>query len=519
MRILILGSDDLSGALRALGHEVLTCSPREDADLRVEESDPSWHILERLLKLKGFSPQAVLVTDHVGWRSLPTGLWEAPLPTAFWGVDSPLNRFWQFPYARLFDLAFLDQRREARDLARQHEGAAWLPVAVEPSLYEGKRVDEPRRGVCFVGVLDERVRPKRSRILEKVAKIAPLEIRGGRKGAWFPTRQAAELYRSYQVVLNENLFPGVTTRPLEVMASGGALLSEAAPGDMDRFFTEGEHLLYFGPENLEQKLEVLLADSGLCRRLGERGRQEVVQHHGFRQRAETLVSRLQEAGQGEATRPGAGDALCWEGLALCLAGLRWPAKDGTRRIQRGLARLRSAARDGAAPLESARALGLVAAALGRPEEAMPYLARSAELGGARERLAWGLAAHQAGRPDLGREALGLLTHRWPGLAGAPGEDGFHFDAARLLLSTGYDLEPGFNRRGLAPVLWYALEHLLECVRVDHERAPAWELMGDLLSARGAHNQAYECYQRARNLKDHPDLAAKQERAGRKGYIL
>ena len=519
MRILMLGSDDLSGALRALGHEVLTCAPQEGADLRVGEHDPSWRSLERLLKQKGFSPQAILVTDCVGWRSLPTGVWDAPVPTAFWGIDSPLNRFWQFPYARLFDLACLDQRREAKDLARRHRGAVWLPVAVEPSLYEGRGRDVPRRGVCFVGVINERVRPKRSRILEKISKIAPLEIRGGRKDAWFPTRRAAELYRSYQVILNENLFPGVTTRPLEVMASGGALLSEAAPGDMDRFFTEGEHLLYFGPENLEQKLKLLLVDYKLCRRLGEQGREAVTRHHGFKQRAETLVRHLQEASRPGITRPGAGDALCWEGLALCLSGLRWPAKDGSRRIQRGLARLRSAAQDGAEPLQASRALGLMAAALGRHGEALAHLARSAELGGARERLAWGLAAHQAGRAALGREVLKPLARRWPALAGTPGEAAFHFDAARLLLATGCDLEPGFNRRPLAPVLWCALEHLLECTRVDSRQAPAWELMGDLLLARGAPNQAYESYQRARDIQERPELAAKQERAGRQGYIL
>ncbi len=515
MRLVILGNDTFAKPLRELGHEVLYCGP--GGDLALADPDPDWVMVSKLLNKRGFEPEAVLVTDNVGSRCLPTGLPGAQAVTAFYGVDAPLNRFWQMPYAKLFDLAFLDQRTEARDLAASHPGAVWLPVAVDPALYEVEASGPEEAGVCFVGVVDERVRPKRSALLAKVAKLSRLTVRGGRQEAWFPTQEAARLYASHQVTLNENLFPGVTTRPLEAMAAGGCLLSEAAPGDMDLLFQEYQQLVYFGPQDLEDKLEQLLKDKTLRDRLRRQGRELVRAEHGFQRRAADIIRHI-EVMQAKpfSSRPRArgGEALRLEGEALFMAGLRWPAKGGGRRVLRGATRLRAAAADGADPLPAARAAGLAELCLGRPQQALPHLRRAAEMGSGRERLAWVLAAEQAGsRGELRQARQGL------GLPGRPGEALFHLAAARLLAREGCEVSIGFNRQGLHPVLWSAVEHLLEATKREPGLAEAWELLGDLLLAKGAPNQAFQAYERARELAEGSELQAKQHQAARKGYIL
>lgn len=517
VRILALGSDNFVKPLRALGQEVYTASHLGDPAAQAARADPDWPGLEAAAAARRLKFDAILVADDVGRRTLPTGLWAAEAVTVFYGVDAPLNRFWQDPYARLFDLALLDQPGEAARLAQEHAGAHWLPLAVDFELYQGQARGGDCPGVGFVGVLDEVLRPKRSAILAKIAKIAPVLQRGGRQGQWFDTAQAARLYRSCPVVLNENLFPGVTTRPLEVMAAGGCLLSEAAPASMDRLFQDGQHLTYFGPSNLEQKLQELLGDPARRQRLAQAGQEEVRQRHDFRRRAEEIMLRIQEAaGQGQAERPRArgGEALRLEGEALLWAGLRWPDQGGAQRLLRAAGRLRAAARDGADRLAACRGAGRALLALGNYSEALAYMAQARDGGTPTDALAWILSTWQAGQPAQARQAQGRLD----GVPGEPGQAGFHLAAAGLLSQAGQDFCAGFNRRGLGLPLWTSIEHLLEAVALDPGLTQGWEALGDLLLAQGAPNQAHDCLSRARSLADRPELAAKQARAAREGYL-
>lgn len=513
MRLVLLGSDTFAAPLRGLGHEVQTCGPT--GDIAIAAPDPEWVQVEALYKKRGFRPDAVLVTDNVGNRQLPTGLAEASIVTAFYGVDSPLNRFWQEPYAQLFDLAFLDQLDESERLAQLHPGAYWLPVGVEPSLYEVQPEANEIPGVCFVGVIDESVRPKRSALLAKVERISHLVVRGGRQDAWFPTQRAAKLYASHQITLNENLFPGVTTRPLEVMASGGCLLSEAAPGSMDRFFVDQEHLCYFGPENLDDKLEQLLKDHALRARLRSQGLDIVLEKHTLGHRAHIIVKHLEKVMSGVQPKPRAqdGEALRLEGEALLMAGLRWPAKAGGRRVLRGAMRLRAAAADGAAPLSAARSAGLAELSLGRFDEALIHFRRVGELGGVREGLAWALSAWQAGLHNEYSKQCRKL-----GIAGSPGEAPFHIGAAQALEQAGQAASIGFNRGRLHPAYWTSLEHLLEATKCEPDKGQTWEFLGDLLLDQCAPNQAAQAYDRAWQLTPSGRVGNKLSEAAHKGYM-
>lgn len=517
MHILCLGSDNLAPALRAQGCRVSTCAPQAEADLPWPAPDPDWRDLSAAAAAKGLHFNAILVTDDIGNRTLPTGLSAAEPLTIFWALDAPLNRFWHFPYAGLFDLVFFDQPLEAAALAASHPASHWLPVAVDPERYQSDAKPQTQAGACFVGVVSDTVRPKRTALLNKATKFTNLAVRGGRRDQWFATSDAARLYRSHQVVLNENLFPGLTTRPLEVMASGGCLLSEAAPGSMDRYFHDFEHLAYFDPDTIEQRLEILLADENLRRRLAEQGRAAVRAGHTFRHRALQLLAQVEGMLSDPAqARPRAvgGEALRREGEALLQAGLRWPGKDSELRLRRALGRLAAAAEGKDASLSTWRDYGLAALGLGQSEPALANLARAAEAGGNIERLNYGLAAWHLARPDLARQAFAGLSD----LHGLPGEAGFHLDAAEILRRSGQGLCPGFNRHGLPQAWWTGMEHLLEACRLRPSDPKAWEQLGDLLLSQAAPNQAHDCYLRARSMATRPDLEHKLARAAREGYL-
>ncbi len=517
MRLLLLGSDNLAQSLRELGADVFCCGPGAEHDLPWQDPDPDWRELREVAKAKGLTFDAIIVTDHLGARRLPTGLWAADPVTVFWGLDAPLNQFWQNAYARLFDLVCLDQPAQARSLAAQRPHCHWLPVGVDPALYEGRPAEKPRPEVCFVGVVNPAVRPKRSALLDKVGKLAPLRVRGGRQGAWFSTQEAAQLYRTHQVVLNENLFPGVTTRPLEGMAAGGFVLSESAPGAMDMLFQESTHLEFFDPASLEHKLELALKNPGYCRRLASQGREMVCQEHSLGKRAQFLLKEIEEMSRrppGRRPRAQGVRALHWEGQALLEAGLRWPHPMGPARLQRALGRLQATGRGQAGSLPVARALGRAWAALGHWPEALAFLDQARELGRDSDDLAWSLAALQGGRRQAGLAAWRALTGCAP-----PGDPAnFHLQTAQLLISWREDLTPGFNRLACPQTFWGAFEHLLEAVRLEPGLALAWETLGDLLLERQAPNQAYDCFQRAMALGSSNGLAAKTRHAAQQGYI-
>lgn len=513
MRLLLLGSFDFEGPLKRLGLEVYTCGSAADADLRVADHDPDWLAIQKTAAGLGLSFDAVLVCDNVGNRSLPLGLTGCPAVTAFFGVDAPLNDFWQQPYSQLFDIALFDQPEQAR--SANHDNAHWLPLGVNPSLYRGPAPANPDHGVAFVGVVNPIVRPKRSAILDRVRRLAPLEIRGGRKGQWFSSSDAAKLYRQYKAVLNENLFPGFTTRPLEVMASGGMLISEGPYKAMEHHFTELEHLLYYNPENLDQRLELALSDSELRKRLIKKGQQAILDSHTLNHRAETVVEHLRKAMDAPRHRPEAAEALLLEGKALMWAALRWPAKDGKRRLLRAAGRLRQATETEHTFISDAAIAGIV---LGRGDQAMSLLSRAAEQGGQLQSLQLATTAAMMGHGDIFRRVADQWNNGLSGLAKGPGTAEFHLAAAKLLLREGLDLTPGFNRGKLPIQTWNAFEHLIEATRLDPGSVHAWELAGDILLKRGAPNEAHVMFARACALRASRELDHKLAQAAREGYL-
>ena len=521
MRFALLGSDNFAAPLRGLGHEVLFCATSKDADIKTSSRDAAWPELARKLGNRGFKPDAVIVCDDIGYRTLPVQLYDSDVITVFYGVDSPLNRFWQMPYARLFDLAFLDQPAEAEHLAAKHHRSHWLPVGIEPEYYVGRHTGALLPGGVFVGVVNQKVRPKRSALLNLLGSVAPMEIAGGRGQAWFPTEKAAACYRGHQFVLNENLFSGLTTRPLEVMASGGALLTEEAPGAMDRHFRDGKHLLYFSPQSLRQKLYLLLEDSALRDRLARSGREAVLSGHTLAHRAEQLVGLIEDIAQeprGLAQRPRGRVALYLEGRALFTAGLRWPGKGGGQRVLAGAGRLLAAAGDTDRPTPMSKWAGLAALVLGESDICLKYLQMATESGGAEERLLLALAAAQLGKARIAKQAVAALG---PEVSASPQNGGpasLNLAAARILAQRGRSFTPGFDARKLPPAMWSGLEHMIQTCQAQPENGFLWEELGDLLLANNAPNEAHHSYAIAERCGGSPRLAEKLMCAKEKGYL-
>ncbi|OIQ93705.1 hypothetical protein GALL_242960 [mine drainage metagenome] len=87
-------------------------------------------------------------------------------------------------------------------------------------------------------------------------------------------------------------------RVLEAMACGVLPIMNRTPYDHEPFgicrhFAEGEHFLFYDENNIGEVLRALLADEPRRRRMGEQGRQRILERHTWRQRAEQILSDFQ----------------------------------------------------------------------------------------------------------------------------------------------------------------------------------------------------------------------------------
>jgi hypothetical protein len=492
--------------LNRLGHQTLV----------LDQPDPD---LAALWASASDRPDVVLVTDHLGRRSIPEGLDRIEALKVYYGVDAPINEYWQRHFAMLFDLVLADQKDAASRWAERRPAVYWLPVAVDVDRYRVEPA-RPTHDLAFVGVVHAGVRPKRSAILNRLSAEFRLLTAGGRRDRWVDVTEAARLHRRAKLALNENLFPGVTTRMFEIMAAGAPLLTEADSNGLNDLFEPGRHLIAYGPDDLIHLVRAYLDDPAARDEMAGEGRAEVLARHDLGHRAETLC-RLIARTRPEAAAAGASYHR-FLGRTLLRVGLRWPDHDGAGRLARSARHLQIAAGSDPDP-GLAFDLGALAQTTGDVKAARWWFDRSARQGSVRAGLALGFLALEQGSIPAARAWL----TRGAAAEGIEFPKGFpqsglsadqHLALGRLCLRRGRDLTPGFNRRRLPLCLWTGLDHLVAArtAAPDDPRPPA--RIGRLLAERGLWTEAADAWEAAVRLAPgRDDYRAAHLIAARRGY--
>ena len=463
------------------------------------------------------------MTDDLGRRVFPVGLDQTDALKVWYGVDGPINFYWHCHWAGLFDLVLSDQKDCAQKLAELTPAATkWLPVAVDTAQYAGP----PEKKIYdfgFVGVVNEGVRPKRSRILELLSRRYKVRTAGGRQDEWVTPSRAARLYRQSRLVLNENLFPGVTTRMFEAMASGAMLLTENGPGLTD-LFTPGEDLALYGPDDILDQAALFLADPRRREKIAASAREKVLAGHDIKHRAARLLDLIARTRRNRNIAAGA-SYFRQMGKVLFLAATRWPDHDGAARLQRAEILLVRAAHLGLADAETMFFLGLAAKFKGNQSGALARLSKAVEAGSIRAGIALGFLELEADRSakalERFRTAARTHGHDFPGFPRGGGLSADqHFILGLILDAEGFGLTPGFSRFGLDMAFWNALEHYRAAIIIEERHAPALARLGDVLARHGAFAEAHLFLSRAASLcPEARRLAEESDRAGRLGYAL
>jgi glycosyltransferase involved in cell wall biosynthesis len=510
MLILCLGSEYFHDAFHKMGHTVMAPQHREGFPV------------DTLFNTLRDRPDHLVYTDHLGQRVWPDGLSRIyGIPKVYYAVDSPINSWWQRHFARLFDHVFSDQKPFAEELRAGGHPASWLPVGVDAKSYLPAEGEDDRKvyDFGFVGVVDPERRAKRSRLLSTLSRRYSVKTAGAREEGWVGPDDSAQIYRQSRLALNENLFPGVTTRMLEAMASGSVLFTERAGGDLGELFKAGEDFAWFEPQELMEAAELWLGDERLRKRAAQRAKEKVHSAHDIRDRAESFLSQIKGLNPGTALYDE--DSLDHEGRFLFLTALRWPAQEGQRRVTRAEELLRRADSLGSISPEGLFMLGHIQRLRKKPGEAGGFLARAFEAGEPKGALGLGIMALTQGDPKGAEAWLAKFV-------GAPGfpelqMDTLTYSAVKLLgarmLELGEDVCPGFSRFPHDPAVWTAFEFYQSAFQGNPGDPEAARALAGILLNRGAVAEAMEIAQKG--LEASPDdevLGSIFSEAGRASYL-
>jgi tetratricopeptide (TPR) repeat protein len=478
MKILLLNDAYFLVSLKALGHKVFFAGPAPEADLRVglepvEVSD--------VLNACPFQPDLLLLSDSINLRAAYTGWEKLEIPCVFYGVDSPMNAFWQFDFSRIFDLTFLDQKEPVERLKKLRPEAAdrihWLPLGADHRLYR-RQPAEKIYDIAFVGSVNYRLRPKRSWLLEELKRHFNVAIFDGQGKRSLSPAQVVEIHHQSRLVLNENLFPGLNLRLLEAMNCGACVLTEESDGSWSSFFQDGVHLTAFNSRNLVEKAALLLQNEELRQRIGDQALTAVQGCHTVDHRAQTLLRETFKVMRGRSGHKTDKSKTFHLGKTYLALASRWRDQPVGKLSEEAVRLLCEEASQGRESADLHYELGARALGDGRLQDAAGSLRRSVQLDPAHLRSVWALfwclresGYHRAAATELFRlcRQLQVRTSRRFLDRVRQGQDFSAEDflfMGKILEKAGWLMEVGVDRLAGHPSRWNAYDCWQKALHLD-----------------------------------------------------
>lgn len=228
----------LKEGLHLLGHTVIEIAFSNDDDINERIASLGVHVDIVLLEL----------WSH---KNIPSGLHACRTRLVAYCIDSPINAYWQSEICKVFDDVFVDQKATVFYFAKQQIKAKWLPLCAQMSYFRDihtKKIYD----ILFVGNTSH-YRIKRNNLLTFLKKHFSLHIYQN-----ISSIKMMDLFSQSKIVLNENLFTGLTLRVFQGIASGSLVLTEEGGDGVHTIFQDGKHLICYNAQNILQKIEDIL---------------------------------------------------------------------------------------------------------------------------------------------------------------------------------------------------------------------------------------------------------------------
>jgi tetratricopeptide (TPR) repeat protein len=501
MKIALLNDAYFLSSLRASGHSVFFAGAAKTADFRLEAEGA--HELATVLAKCPFEPDLIIYSDSVHSRCIFTGLESTPIPLIFYGVNSTLNEFWQFDYARVFDLIFLDQKESVERLQSisgwDGNRVIWLPPAADADVFR-KLPLEKEFDISFIGSLNPVLYPKRAWLLEEITRRFPVAVFDSAKTRLTYPAEISQIYNRSKLVLNDGLPVGLSRSLFEAMGSAACVLIEAGSGSWRGFFRDGVHLVVLRPDDFLRQIEFLLKQDERRRNIAVSAMDSVHADHTVENRTRLLLNAAVRLMREHGRRPPYPQRVYNFSKACIALSSRWRRQYGVSLAAWGADRLYSEAVAGreSAPLH----FELAAHALEeqRLRDALNSLQRALTLDPAHLRSVWALFWCCYELEDRKRALLELrriCQHLRVGIGdgfarhvlGGELDAGDFFAVGEMLEKMGWFFEPGIERSHLHPCRWNAYDAYQRAVALDPTFSPALIRCADLLESHGFPDRA------------------------------
>ncbi len=281
MNILILNQDWFAKELRERGHHVLTVGTAQHLDRKLET--PLIHV-DRIIEMwmQDNPPDRIVVLDNSA-PIMIQGLDETTIPTLFYSVDTHHHADLHKYLCNVFDETLIAQVDYLPIFTAVGHSPRWLPLwasrHIEPS-------SEKKYGAVFVGTLNPKLNRDRVTFFEALKEKAPIHFQSG--NFW-------EIFPHAEIVINQTVKGDLNFRVFEAMMSGATLLTERAGNGLLDLFRDGEHLVCYTKNDVNEaaaKIHELLGDRERCREIGRRGREEILRFHTAESRINILLDVL-----------------------------------------------------------------------------------------------------------------------------------------------------------------------------------------------------------------------------------
>jgi len=272
-------------AFRTLGYDVRTWGPT--VDLTPWREDQRYRLTGPHHPQPygdGWQPDLyVYIEAGAGWW--PQGLpWQTPTIAYF--IDSHSRLTEHIARAPRFDHVFYAHKQFADAFG---PGAHWLPVACDPDVHTPTHVPNgPEYDVAFVGNVygNDPIYAERRRLLNLLRQRYKCNFVSG---AYF--EDMANVYANARVVFNRSAHGDLNMRVFEAMCSGRPLVTDYV-ASIENLFDSTHLVTYHKERALLEAIDALLDFPEIAKRVGERGRAEVVANHTYVHRAQQMLAEV-----------------------------------------------------------------------------------------------------------------------------------------------------------------------------------------------------------------------------------
>jgi spore maturation protein CgeB/SAM-dependent methyltransferase/thioredoxin-like negative regulator of GroEL len=284
-------------------HNVLTCGSQiNDKIIKLWNLEAlNWEITPQdIPRSNATSLQQVMEELPDGWKPdfylwVETGLSDIPadlskhgLPKVCYLIDTHIHFDKHLEIAKNFDFVFLAQKAFVQPmLLAGIKNVMWLPLACDAEIHAKVEV-EKEFDVGFIGSISS-TQDRRRNLLDRLEKQFDLNYQ--RKFM----DEMAEHYSKSRIIFNNAINNDLNMRVFEALCSGSLLVTDSATGSgLDELFKDGEHIVIYNDENLEETVLQYLQNDEERDRISRQGRKEVLAHHTYAHRTETMINILND---------------------------------------------------------------------------------------------------------------------------------------------------------------------------------------------------------------------------------